>query len=226
MKKLLICLLLITLGVYGWCYYNYNLTPIGVYQEIHNRVTENQTDTLEDQLSEIKQQQQEKEERRLELLKLQNPEIIYDQLQKTDTRICCKGTTKYSDVILNNKWYGHKELDVELYYDFGIGIESDSIIVKEFYEDTVVIQIPKSEMKLLYISLNTDSSNLISNKSAWVGNYSPEDVKEILKESQNKVTDNINNNKEFYDEAMVSAKTNIEKEIINLGFKDVIFEEI
>ena len=190
------------------------------------KTTETKNKSIENELIKIKQQEQEKEQRRLELLKLQNPEIVYDQLQKTDTRISYKGTINYSDIILNDRWYGHKELNVNLNYNFGIGIDNNKIVVKEFYDDIVIIQIPKNEMRLQYIGLDNKTSNLTSDKSLWIKDYSPDDIDIILKQSQDKITKQVSNNKEFYNQAMVNAKENIKKQVMSLGYGDVIFEEI
>jgi len=225
-KKFILWLILLAFLITGCSYTFYGITPNQIFQLVHMKVTEKQNKNIESELIKIKQQEQEKEQRRLELLKLQNPEIINQQLRKTDKTICYEGTQKYSDLIIDKKWYGYKDLNIELYYDYGIGIDNSKLIVKDFYDDKVVIQIPKNQVKLVYISLNAAKSKIDGDNSILIEGYSPEDVKVVLETADSKTKLNINNDKNTYDVAFSNLKDNIKKKVLSLGYSDVVFEEI
>jgi hypothetical protein len=213
MKKFLVLVILALIAISCYKYKDINIIPEQIKQPVKELDYKLKYSEVENKLTEIKQKQAQEEMRKLELLKLQKPEIIYQELNKVDKSITYQGISKYSTVILEKKFLYKRELKLELIYDIGIGIDNNKIKVKKFVEKTVVIQIPKEEIKIIYIELNPDKSEINSSKYIWVKQYKPEDIKIILEQTQKKVTDDVNNNRKMFDDALINLKDNIKQKI-------------
>lgn len=214
MKKLTLFLLIILLSL-GLLYkYNISLTP-------------KQTITKEEQviLKEVKVDQE-----RIEYLKkLQNPLYIEGSLKQVGKLITLEGDYQYSDIIKESGIMDVtlREIILDMNYTYGLGIDLQYIRVSKVIDDTVIIQIPKDKIQLLYVQLDTNKSKIILGKKMFLFNqFQPDDVEVIIEQSQLKVANLICNDKRLHDLAMISLKAGLERRIGELGYKQIIFEEV
>lgn len=166
-------------------------------------------------------------EQPLKQVKLQqqsNPQVIVDEFKQVGELITEKGSITYTNTIVDDGFWGDKKLNLKLKYNYGLGIDLNRLIVKSVVGDTALIQIPKYELKLKYIELAANDSEVTSTKSLLAKQFKPEDVHTILQQAQQKVSDSINLNRSMYDEAFASLEKEIERMVMALGFTSVIIE--
>jgi hypothetical protein len=226
MKKFFIVLLFIALIIVGFMIYSdYKATHKTPDQIVDSRLDESQKqlDEANSKLDEIKQQEYKNTLRKLELAKLQNPEILNKAFEKVGKLTTYEGKSQYSDIIKEKSFWGSKSLDLTLIYNFGIAIDLNTIVVESFFEKTVVLQIPKSELKLQYIEVNTKDTKVISTKTWLAKNYNANDMKLVLDNAQDKTKESIEGSKDIFDKAMESLKESLKEFILKLGYDDVIF---
>ena len=85
-----------------------------------------------------------KEQSRLEYLKkLNNPEYVQGTLRKTGKLTVLEGDYKYKSVITDKGFMDLtlREMTLDLYYEYGIGINLEYIKVKSILNKTIVIWI-------------------------------------------------------------------------------------
>lgn len=211
---------LILLILFSGAYIGYQYTKQNTKDTVNNELS-----NLEKQLDKYKDEQNKEKMRQLELQTLQNPQLILNQFKNTGKLITYEGSLKYEDVIKEDSFWGSRELVLNLKYNVGIGIDLTTIQDISFNEKTVIIKIPKNELKIEYVELSNESK-INSKKKFFMGNYTPEDIKMILDNSQTKINEYINNHKEYYDTAFQSLKDNLSQLILKIGYDKVIIEKI
>jgi len=224
--KAILCLIGITIICMG--YYQYKITQKPVSEVVDDRLSQSQQklDEAQSKLDKIKEQENAEKLRKLELEQLQNPEIINKELLSIGKLITYEGSSQYSDVIKESSWLGSKELDLQLTYNFGIAIDLTKITVEKFYDKTVVLQIPKSELMLDYIEVNTKDTKVIGSKQWFAKNYTPNETKLVLDNAQAKTKEKIESDKDIFNKAMDNLKVSLKDFICKLGYDDVIFDDV
>jgi len=198
---------------------NQNLNKVN--QQIEKQEFKNAK--TEEELLAYKLKEQEEKERQEKIKKLQNPEIITKELEKINEWNTFRGTEPYNDVKIHKGFLNSKKLELKLLYEFKIGIDLNSIVVDEFIEDIVVLKIPKDSLQVKSIQLLTEQSYVNGEKSLLAKQYKPEEVKVILDNAQNETVEKINANDEYFVKAEESLRENLEKLVLKLGYKKVIF---
>jgi len=222
-------LVLVAIGVIVIAYLDYKQskqiepTPVQQVTQDTNDL-QNQIKDLENTVNTYKLKAQEDKLRKIRLQQLQNPEIITNELQKVNQLIISEGIVTYTDYIKEGNWFANKSLDISLAYNFGIVMDLNKISVR-FSEETVILTIPKSEVKLKYVELDTENSKIDGEKSWLSKQFVPEDIKGIIDIAQEIVTEKLTNNKEVFNEALVNLKDNLRELVGKLGYQDVIFVE-
>lgn len=207
---------------------NFNLQQTNANEQNNSNVIKQ----LQKDVAEYKNAELEKKKREEELKQqLQNPEIIKDKFKKVGNLVVYEGVMDYKDIIKEDSLFASRKLDINLKYKFGISIDFSMINVGNYYGDTdmgqiVVIQIPKNKFKIEYVELDTKNSEFNSTKSWLAKQYKPEDIDFILKQSKEKVTMDIMNDKKIFDNSMVSLKESVKGIVVKLGWKKPIFEEV
>ena len=221
-KKFKVLIVLFLIAFVGTCLYNVNHKIIA---KPETSVVDNRIDEIQAEIDKYKEKEQEEKLRRLRLQQLQNPEIIQGEFQKVGLLITYKGKMTYSDIIRESKWYGKKELHIELKYNIGIGIDLNKIVIDKFVDDVVVIKIPKKELKLQYVELNSGESQINGERTLFQKQYKPEDIETVIENAQGEVIDKINNSNDMFVKSMESLQEVIKELVLKLGYSDVIFTE-
>jgi hypothetical protein len=193
------------------------------YTYFKPKTVDSKINELQDLIDKNKSDEQVEQIRKLKLQQLQNPEIINKELTKVGKLLVYQGTTEYSDIIKESNFWGSKTLDLHLYYNFGISIELQKIIVDRFYDKTVVLNIPKQELQLEYIEMDTTKSKVNGEKKWFNSNYKPDEVDMILVNAQEKTRNTIINDKDSFDTAADNLKAYLKDFVLKLGYDDVIF---
>jgi hypothetical protein len=177
------------------------------------------------QLNKYKEQEQQEKIRAFELQVLQDPQIIISELNQVGKLIVYEGQSNYEDYIVESNFWGSRTINLNLKYNFGISIELSRIKVKEIYNKTVILNIPKQEFKIEYVELD-NKSKLESNKEWFISQYQPEDIKIIFNQANDKVRWKILNDKSIFEKSYESLENNLRELVLKLGYEDVKFEEI
>jgi len=202
------------------------LVVAGSYYYTHTPNQPTITKTQQNQLRDVKAEQD-----RLEhLKKLSNPEYVQGALRKVGKLTTLESSYKYSTNIKENGLYGYvtlREMTLDLGYEFGIGIDLQYIRVRTVLDKIIVIQIPKKQLQLSYIQMNTQNSKIIDGKKMiLVSDFKPSEVEAIIEQSQQNVVNRIGSDDKLFDSAMENLKSELEKLILNLGYNKVMFEII
>jgi hypothetical protein len=213
-KKIKLLIFILFIGIIGYCIYQYQINTNDI-----------QVTKLQSQLDKYKQAEQKEEIRKLELLAMQNPEIIQKELVNVGKLIVNEGNYTYQDTIEISKWYGHKELYIDLNYKYGIAIDLNTITIDKFVDKIVYITIPIGEIKLEYIELVNELSKIDGDKSGLVSQFTPQDINIIIENTNDKVRNTIEDNRSIYTDSLISLKENIKSLVLKLGYDDVVFEE-
>jgi hypothetical protein len=176
------------------------------------------------------QKQLQEEVRADELSKLHNPQYIEGQIHKVGKLVTLEGTYKYQDTITEKGLWDYvtlRQMTLDLEYKYGIGIDLQYIKVSQVIDKTVVIQIPKNRINLMYLQLNQEQSKVTDGKKMiLVDQFKPSEVETIVEQSQNNVANQIGNNKKYYSMAMDNLKVQLEGFVKKLDYEKVIFEEV
>ena len=121
MKKIIFIIFLIIGIIIG--YKGLTFTNDKLPQSIKENQVDKQINTIQKELDQYKQKEQEEKIRRLRIQQLQNPEIINKELTKVGELTVLKGTTTYSDVLKESNWYSSKELNIDFTFNYGISID-------------------------------------------------------------------------------------------------------
>lgn len=158
-----------------------------------------------------------------------NPKILKKAFAKEGTLIVAKGEEEYLSTYREPKYWnlGFRELNMDLIYQYGLGIDMSKIDVLGFDNDgsTVIIQIPKNQIKLDYIKLDMDQSKINGDSSFAVKGFNPTEVKVQLTKSEDKVKDKLLKDKYIFEEGKDSLKDTIKGIAMKMGFTQVLFEE-
>lgn len=194
---------------------------------LNNNTVDDKLSNIQSELDKYKKKEQEDKVRKLELQQLQNPNIIIQKLNSTGKLLIYKGEITYNDLIKQSSFWGSKELNLNIKYNFGISYDLSNVKIDSFIDRKVVILIPKQELKLEYLELdNSNNDNKIEGSKTWFeSNFTPDDVNMVLQQAREKTIEKINNDKSIYDQALVSLKNNLKELILKLNYEDVIFNE-
>jgi hypothetical protein len=185
-------------------------------QEFQNAKTE-------EELLKYKLKEQEEKAKRDKIEALQNPEIIEKELEKVGKLITYQGKIYYDDEVIHKGFFSSRKLSLKLLYKFGIAINLNNVIIDEFIDDTVVLRIPNDSLVLEYIQMIPEESYVNGEKSLLAKYFKPEEIKVLLDEAQNTTVDRVNNTDAIFEKAEESLRENLEKLVLKLGYKKVIF---
>lgn len=224
-KYLLIPIILI-LFIYGYHNYKAQSQQTTPQTQVNNDLKDLQSeiDTLQAQVDKYKLKERDEQLRQIRLQQLQNPEIITNELNNVNKLIVYEGQITYQDYIKEGNWLANKSLSINLKYNFGIAIDLNTIEIR-FIETIPVLTIPKNELKLEYIELDTENSKIDGKRSFFSDQFIPEDVEGIIENAQKALENKIYNNKDIFDNGMVNLKENLREMVLKLEYSDVIFEE-
>lgn len=195
-----------------------------------NKFSQNESINIKDvanmqsELNQYKQQEYEQKLKELELQSIHNREILNAEFKKVGKLLIYKGGVVFKDKLVQDELITKKELDLYLKYDYGVTIDLSNIEIKNVVGDTVIIHIPKSELKIEYVELNMDETNIKSDSNWLTKNYQPEDIEVILGIANDKVRNTLIENDQIFNDSYDSAKVEIEKLLMSVGFEYVIFE--
>ena len=168
-----------------------------------------------------------KEKEKQEKIKaLQDPVLIYAELENISKIITFEDNIIYLDSIEDKKWYKKRKLNIQLLYKFGIGIDLNKIVVDGFIEDAVIIRIDKNDLKLQYLELLSEKLILNEEVSFLSKEFSVVEIKEIFKNAEKTTKDKIKSDDELHKSALENLKQEIEILILQMGYSKVIFEII
>lgn len=196
MKKLLLVMLLLLGTFFGGKYYQFKET--------------NKKDEI----------------RKIQLEALQNPEIISTKFKEISELLVYEGEYKISDLLKEENWYSSKSLNIEMYFNYGISIDLQKVEVSKIIEKTVILKIPKNELKIKYVELNTTKQKMNSEVSFFAKQYSPEEVTIITNSLREKARTAINNDKAIFNKSIESLKKSLKNIILKLNYKNIIYEEV
>lgn len=206
-------MLFLSLGT--WLYFNHPDSDASHEREIkqlQNKLNQYEANELKVKLEEEK------------IKAMIDPQIIIDKLESVGQLITYKGNVTYSNHIAESKFYGSRSITYKFRYEFGIGMDLSHIKVKQVYDETVILSIPKSELKLIYIELKED---LMKSENTWfTSSFDPGVVNVLTRQAKESVTDDVLNNRKVFDDGLDSLKSNVEGLMKQLGFEEVIFEEV
>jgi putative lipase involved disintegration of autophagic bodies len=132
----------------------------------------------------------------------------------------------YNEPVENKGFLWQRRLELQLTYNYGIGINLSQIQVEEVAPNVVTLKIPKSEVKLAYVELDANNSVVNETKTMLVRSFTAEETRFILGYSQDSVTNKVKADKDIYNKSVESLKVNLEQLVTKLGFKRVIVEEV
>jgi hypothetical protein len=155
-----------------------------------------------------------------------DPKIINRELEKVGQLIVFKGQMIYNEPVENKGFLWQRRLELQLTYNYGIGINLSQIQVEEVAPNVVTLKIPKSEVKLAYVELDANNSVVNETKTMLVRSFTAEETRFILGYSQDSVTNKVKADKDIYNKSVESLKVNLEQLVTKLGFKRVIVEEV
>ena len=173
------------------------------------------------------EQYQDEQARNKELSKLHNPLIVQNQLNKVGKIISLEGQMQYVTKIQDKGIMDMtlREMTLDMWWGYGIGIDTQYIKVKEIYNDgTVLLQIPKSMIQLMYVQLNQDSKIIDGKKMIFVNQFKPSEVQITIEQSQQNVANKISKDQGLYDMAYDNLKVQLEEFVKSLGLKGINVE--
>jgi hypothetical protein len=225
MKKLVFIVLLLLVAFLSGIYYQFKETHSAKTAE---QCFNNNIDTLQKELDNYKKKEQEEKIRKIQLQALQNPEIIITKFKEIGKLKVYEGQWQYSDILREKNWYSSKEVDLKLLFNYGIAIDLQTVLQSniKITGENVIIKIPKKEVKLDYIELDTENTTVTSTKTWLASQYKPEDIRMIFNQARNKTREEIGSNKEVFNKSIDSLKNNLRLVVLALNYKEVIFEEV
>ena len=170
--------------------------------------------------------------RTAELKKMQNPTIIQNELRKVGEITSLKGKYNYFSKITNKDKFFDKfilrEITLNFEYNFGIGINSlEYIKVLKIEDGKVYINIPKNRIQLIYIEQNMQNSRIIDGNTMFLfDQFSPSDTQILSAQAQQNVVNAIGKDNKLFNDAMVNLQDVVEGLVLDLGYKQVMFNVI
>jgi len=202
-----------------------------IYLKYHNLSIPKPIPTEQSQLGDSKSQQKQID-RASELKKLQNPNIIQNELRKVGEITSLKGKYKYLSKISNKDKIFNKftlrEITLDFEYNYGIGINSlEYIKVLKIEDGKVYISIPKNRIQLLYIEQNMQNSKIIDGNTMFLfDQFSPSDTQILSSQAQQNVVNAIGKDKKLFDTAMINLQDVVEGLVLDFGYEQVVFNVI
>jgi hypothetical protein len=185
---------------------------------------EKEVESLKSKLNEYKVDKYKADLEEEKIKALIDPQIIIDKLESTGQLITYKGNVTYSNHIEESKFYGTRSLTYKFTYEFGIGMDLSHIKVEKIYGETVILSVPKSELKLVYLELKEDVMK--SNNTWFASDFDPEIVNVVMQQANGRVREEVLNNSDVFESGLDSLKSNVEELVKKLGFEEVIFQEV
>jgi hypothetical protein len=185
---------------------------------------EKEVESLKSKLNEYEAKQYKEDLEEEKIKALSDPQIIIDKLESTGQLITYKGNVTYSNHIEESKCYGTRSLTYKFTYEFGIGMDLSHIKVKKIIDNTVILSVPKSELKLIYLELKEDVMK--SNNTWFASDFEPEIVNVAMQQANKRVGEEVLSNGDVFESGLGSLKSSVEGLVKKLGFKEVIFEEV
>jgi len=204
------------------------LFTANIYMKYHNLSVPKVTLTEQVQLRDFTKEQN----RTAELKKMQDPTIIQNELKKVGEITSLKGKYKYFSVITNKDKFFDKftlrEITLDFEYNFGIGINSlEYIKVSKIENGVAYINIPKNRIQLIYIEQNMQNSKIIDGDTMFLfDQFSPSDTQILSAQAQQNVVNAIGKDNKLFNDAMVNLQDVVEGLVLDLGYKQVMFNVI
>ena len=217
--KCLICLVIgicLSIGIFTY------ITKDKLHTSVTDKINKSFLEELQSKLFKYEQQDICNKQKQIELERLQDPNIITNELKKKGNLIVYEGNVEYKDIISERSFWGSKNLVLNLQYRFGISYNLNNIEVINFFEKNVIIKILQNNLALEYLELRNESQ-INGHKSFLVSNFKPEEVNMILKNAYDKTNLDIKQNREIFNQAYESLKESLTPLIQKLGYEDVIY---
>lgn len=231
--KLIIILLIIIPLLITWNVIKHNI-PLTEEAVTSENIDDTYNEELQAQMDEYAKKQTEEEAKRLEaerkekerLQRLSNPKLIILELEKVSKLITYEGKVTFKNQFINKSFMAKKTIDLDITYNFGIGMNLNAIEVGDIVEDTVVIQIPKDQLVLMYLDNIPEQTIINHSRTMFAKQYKPEEVNMIINFAKEKTTEQLNSTEELFVKADESLKDTLEDMILKLGYRKIIFEEM
>ena len=195
------------------------------YKIIEDKQIQAQVQNLQYQVDQLTKVEMKEEITKIKINTLHNPDIINNKLEEVSKLLVYRGEINYADHIKESSFWGTKGLTLNLKYNFGITYDLENVVVDGFYENTVVIKLPKDKLELEFVELDGDSQ-VESSNSLLVSKFTPEQTEIIFEQTQDRVRDKLENDRDVYDRSFDSLKGSLENIVLKLGYKKVIFDVI
>lgn len=181
---------------------------------------------LESQVNNFLKKEEERVIQELKIKSLQNPEIINQELDVAGKIIIFEGEITYQDYIKEKGFLNKRELLLYLTYEYGIVMDLKDIMVSEFIEDVVILEIDKSKIYLNHIELKYNNSTVNGEKSLFATQFTPNEIKLYLELSKDQIVEEIVNDNIVFEKALNNLKMVLEELVLKLGYRKVLFEVI
>ena len=230
MKNILIIILLIIVMIFIFAN-NLNLNPFTIKDAltISPELIKSQSqriNLLESQVNNFLKKEEERVIQELKIKSLQNPEIINQELDVAGKIIIFEGEITYQDYIKEKGFLNKRELLLYLTYEYGIVMDLKDIMVSEFIEDVVILEIDKSKIYLNHIELKYNNSTVNGEKSLFATQFTPNEIKLYLELSKDQIVEEIVNDNIVFEKALNNLKMVLEELVLKLGYRKVLFEVI
>ncbi len=224
--KMILFLLVLVVSAYFYISYKIGYNPL---QNTSILVKDNKNTLVESLIGELgtyKRKESEEKLRQLELKRLQNPALILSECKKKGELLIYEGKATYADLLQEETWASSKTLNLDLKYNFGIVFDLRSIRINGFHDKTVVVDIPVNELRLKYLELDAGNAHVKSDISLFASQYTPQEMKSILDNAYIYTKNDINNNKDVFQEAKYGLEDALRELILKLKYEVVIFQDI
>lgn len=193
------------------------------------QTTKEKSETILDIQKQIEEEIRKEQEAKAEkerLARLSDPELISSNLRAVGKLTTFQGIETYQDTIIEKGFLKARGLDIEINYEFSLGIDLNKIYIEKIEGDEVTINIPKVAIQIQSLTRLNKDSYIHSTKTLFAKEYSPSLIDSIVEQSQDAVAEKINKTPEYFDKAYESLKDNLEGLILELGYTKVKFTEI
>lgn len=170
---------------------------------------------LEKQVQEYKEKDIAEIERKEELKKIADPQIILEKLQSKGKIISYEGGVNYNNYVKEKTLLGNRELFLELKYKYGISMDLENIDIINIedkgipYGIQVDVRIPKQYLQLEYISLLANESSIDSDKTLFATKFESDVYQNFLQIAEDRVREEITANDKMWFEAHENLKMDI-----------------
>lgn len=212
-KGKILAILVITLIGLIW----YWATP--KTQQEKDAKVDHQIQELENQLNTYKKKEQEEKLRKIQLQTMQNPQIALDAFKKVGFLIVYEGKISSGDTLAEGTFWGERKLNLDLQYNFGVGMDLTKVEVKQIVDTTIILKLPDFVLK--YLEQDTENSKVESSTTWFAANFNPEDTDMALDNEWKETLNNIMNTPDIYAIAKKSGCEVIEELMKKVGYTEV-----